>query len=625
MIHTRLRIIALGLFLSFLLPLCAQVPQEILGPEILREVPWLERQTPTTRASRDTLRITPGTNQSFFDDFAQSSPIPSPSLWYNDAGRYPLIRQQSGRHPRSVGTATFDGISPFNQTYSNLLRRGSGDRLETHYFDLSVLDPDANVVVSFYLQAKGYGHAPNDKDSFKVYFNAQLNGVESEELVFKTSGQQASQGFVSVALPIDRGSFFHDHFYVAFENEGLLCGMLSMWHLDYFALGTGRGLDDTTVNDQAMIRLASSPFAPYTAIPFMQYRPNTFSTDFMVESRQSFNNSPTLQVEAQLEDPVGGNLPTPYVTNATQSFGAPGVYQTSVPTFNDNLPLNSPYASTFDVNVSFTNASDLVSVNNELNYSYRIDSLFALDDGEADVGYGLNRPRGFAQKYVLQEPDSLMALWVHFVPQIDYVRGGSLKDKPFTIALWTAPNRDSLVTSEAFNVEYGGIADTFVRYAFSEPISVSGDIWAGIIQLDNVPIGVGLDRTYNNDNIFAWDSSGVWVNSRLEGSLMIRPELRNIRFNPLPFPASVDKQNETRLDLKIFPNPSNYSSPTRWHIENPLSLRPYTLEVWNMMGQRVWVGKEDQASGTLPPFSPGTYVLHIRQQGLFASQKFWVR
>jgi hypothetical protein len=592
----------LGLFLSS--ELRGQTASEVLGPASQAFVPWIPARPNVRRSVRDTLLISP--TALFVDDFS-SGTVPDSSFWYPGAGRYPLIRRQAADGPPSVGTACFDGISPFQQVYSTVLGRGPADRLETHYLDLSIQDPDNLLFLTFDFQAKGYGHAPIGKDSFKVYFNAFQNGREEEVQMFSIGGAGIGTDFETVAIPIQEQRFFHTHFYIAFENEGLLNGMLSNWHLDYVALGLSRTNNDTSFNDRALVKLGNPIFSPYSAIPFMQYLPNTYSKPFDLEGTNLDASNGNFGVTYSIQDIAGNNLLPPYAGGISINYSGRNSYQLNFPAVNDNQSLSQPYSSTFRQSFDLQ-STDQVLTNNNLTYDFRIDSLFAMDDGEADVGYGLNRSRGFCQRYQLREPDTLMAVWIHFVPQIDYVFGGSLEGDIFSLAIWSSPNRDSLIYEEGFPITYGNSPDHFERFVLSQPISVSGDIWVGILQNNTTPVGVGMDRTWVNDSLIAWDSSGVWVNSRLQGTLMIRPELRNIRFNPLPPPAGIH-QEISQGEFHIFPQPVNEYRQAEWRWEG-VDYQEFKFIVFDLSGKKIQeLSGGGESSGRLPVLPAGLYIL----------------
>ncbi|MEZ4687254.1 MAG: T9SS type A sorting domain-containing protein [Bacteroidia bacterium] len=582
----------------------SQTASEVIGPVEPAFVPWIPARPAVSRSVRDTLRVSP--TALFIDDFSEGT-VPDSGFWFPGAGRYPLLRRQGADAPPSVGTACFDGISPYQQVYSTIVGRGPADRLETHYLDLSGQDPDNLLFLSFDVQAKGYGHAPISKDSFKVYFNAIQGGREIEVPMFALGGNGLVSGFQTVFIPIQEQRFFHTHFYIAFENEGLLNGMLSNWHLDYVALGLSRTASDSSFNDRALVKLDRPVFAPYSAIPFMQYKPNTYASDANLEWSNLGNQSGNQSFALSITDPVGNNLSPAYTGSLNEPYSGINLYSKAIGQLNDNQSLASPYASTFHQLIAMA-GNDAVSSNNTLVYDYRVDSLFAMDDGEADVGYGINRLRGFGQRYELREADTLMAVWIHFVPQIDYIFGGSLEGKTFSLAIWSSPNRDSLIYEEGFQITYGNTADHFERYALQQPISVSGDIWVGIIQNDNTPVGVGMDRTWDNDSLVVWDSSGVWVNSRLAGSLMIRPELRNIRYNPLPPPSSLDDVFGQR-DFSIFPQPATGSQFVHWQWSG-LDYQEFSLEIVDLSGKKICqLSGKNERSGTLPQLPAGMYVV----------------
>ncbi len=625
---TPYKVLFIGLFLLFSCSLSyAQIEQ--IGPgQMGSRATWNPSETaPRRSTTKDTLFLT--TTKPFFDDFSYHGSVPDSSLWDLGAGdgfHYPTINRRAAIGPPSLGEATFDGVSANNDPYSRRLTRGPCDRLETHYIDLSGLDPDSDVWLTFFLQPEGFGDPPATQDSFKVYMNA-LNsgsamGQDSMVVVYKQGGSRVKD-FEQITIRVSNPIFFHPQFYIAFESEGFQAGILNAWHLDYVSLGLERTPDDTLYQDRSVCYLTNPPLDPYTAIPFQQYTTGTsMQSPFGVVISNLTGNSQSAIVTTEMEDVVGGNIFSPTFQNQTSGpLTGLGSSTFNFTPYNTSGGLSNPDSATLRHQVRLSNNSDDVAVNDVFYDYYRLDSIMAYDDGEADAGYGLNRSRGFGQRFELSSPDSLMAVWICFAPQIDFFRGGSLEGQDFRLTIWFDEDPDSVLYQQIsdMTIEYGDTANHFQRYPLRRALSLEGTVYIGVTQLTDAPIGVGYDLTYNNNNYVYYDSVGKWTNSRLNGTLMIRPEFWNINFNPGPF-TDVEREvaGQNQL-LTFYPNPLT-SKLLRFSGSKDAPLTSLQVTLHDLSGRRVYTHSLNSAelSGrqvTLPPgLVDGLYFL--RYEGM---------
>ncbi|MEL7342421.1 MAG: hypothetical protein AAGM67_18205, partial [Bacteroidota bacterium] len=127
----------------------------------------------------DTLSVS-ATNP-FFDDFSYQGPLPDSNRWFISDNNFdaPSVNASLAVNPPTQGSLCFDGISRFNEPYDvGSLSRGLCDQLVSHYLDLSGFGPQDNVWLSFALQPQGRGDAPEQNDSFFVYFRVPDAGIE---------------------------------------------------------------------------------------------------------------------------------------------------------------------------------------------------------------------------------------------------------------------------------------------------------------------------------------------------------------------------------------------------------------------------------------------------------------
>jgi len=559
-------------------------------------------------------------SQPFFDDFSTESGEPSGARWYADSGAFDLPRKtfQMAVDPPSYGVVTFDGQQRSGRPYAtNAIIAGVADRLLSQRIDLSGFSPADSVILSFYLQPQGRGEAPEATDSFYVYVRTNLPDQEWRRL-FATRGRPLAD-FDQVILPLEDSAFFHEGFQLRFETIGGLNGSLDHWHLDYVALAPNQQRDDINYDDRSITQLLESPLEPYTAIPAQHYDPNQrYMDDFQVNVSNLATVPQPAQVVATIDDPVGGN---PFGAGALSGGSATvppyaqGTANLNVGTFDDQF-LNFGIAS-YRLTASLSGGADAFPGNDTLVQRFGIDSLLAYDDGEADAQFGLNKPWSFGIKVLLDQPDSVTAVWISFVPSVYFNQVAGtityLEDQPFRILFWNQPNPDSIISQQAggVRVRYGDGPNHFERYAFPSPVAVPSTFWVGVQQVNNIPIGVGLDRTFDRDNLTYFDASGNWINTNLNAALMIRPEFK--RTAPIPV-SSPSPESTTPAIPVLYPQPLRVGQPVQLRRSQVLSPQvSYQAQLFSLQGRKIWQSTPQQTSPThtfsLPPtLAPGCYL-----------------
>ncbi|MEL6676051.1 MAG: hypothetical protein AAFR61_27845 [Bacteroidota bacterium] len=500
----------------------------------------------------DTLSISP--QNPFFDDFSSGEKRVSTSRWFHITGERstPVISKQEALQPPSVGAVVFDGLNEYGLPYETTsLDRGKADVLMTHYLDLAPYAPADQVSLRFFLQAGGYGEIPEASDSFLVYF---LTPTDTVRTYVATGG--SSTPFQQVVIPINQPDYFVTQFQVMFENSGSLNGHLDLWHLDYVRIEFNRSAQALDYPDVAPVRLTSLPLFPYTAIPLQQYQASPTSMQgFSVEINSLSSNNVSADLTGKISDPVYGNAFVPVFEQSNFLTLTPGQRSTSTfPAFSDQ---NFSGIGIYEFMVSLPPNADAQPENNSLTERFRLDSLMAYDDGEADGSFGLNVPLGFASEFNLQTPDSMTAVWISFVPTVNYnpvsTQAIYMDERSFRFRIWDDPHPDSILYEQVrdMKVLYDSVPNYFIRYALTNTQAVPTKIWVGLQQLDSYPIGVGYDFSYDHDSYTYWDSLGNWINTRLGGTLMIRPEFKNT----FPVPLSISEEQLAEEGFEIYPNP----------------------------------------------------------------------
>lgn len=568
-------------------------------------------------------------NQRFFDDFAYDGPLPDSNRWFISSSNLdaPYVNRNRAIDPPTWGVASFDGTNRFNEPYNiSSLSVGLCDRLVSHYIDLSTFQASDNLKLSFALQAKGKGEAPEGVDSFQVYFYLAESG--QQELVFSRGGQDGGS-FSQVIIPIDQPEYFTTQFQIIFESIGSQNGKLDEWHLDYVLLDEGRANNDTLFDDIAPTEIIRPPLSPYTAIPYSVLDPsqNWMSPTSIRFNNLSVNNKLPVVTE-KITDPVGNN-----------SF---------VGLFEQDEVLQLPSLSTRDLNfnrfsdqyfqqagliqlaVSFPNSNDQVSSNNTMTVNYRVDSLLAYDDGEADRGIGLGKPWGLANQFFLEEEDSIVAIWINFLPAINFnpitTQTTYLEEQAFRLTIWKDPHPDSIAAQQiaGAKIAYGDAPDHFERYTLSSPVAVQDTFWVGIVQTNSIPLNIGFDTQFSGEGLVWQDSAGVWAQVQEQGVLMIRPELasRN-NFGP----ATVEPVYKN-THYRIWQNPV-LGYQVQVYNEGP-TLPDYTGQLLTLQGQSLLQIKQPLLPGTnvisIPGNLPaGIYLWQHQDHSQRSFEKIWIQ
>ncbi|MCB0841763.1 MAG: hypothetical protein KDE26_00675 [Bacteroidetes bacterium] len=515
-----------------------------------------QRFFPLRNTGPDTLSFS--ASQPFMDDFAYMGITPDTNKWYVPQTDLltPVITKGMAINPPSRGVATFDGANRLGRPYNDAaLTSGPADRLTSHFIDLSNFDASDQIKLSFFLQPKGQGEVPESNDSFFVFFRTPLPSPMDFQKVLAVGGGK-SGGFQSYIISIDQPEYFHTQFQIIFESNGSLNGYLDHWHLDYVYMAPNRANNDTTFDDRSAISLLNSPLHPYTAIPVQHFNAlGNIMKPFEVELGNLKNGSASVPITVKITDPIGGiNFNSPFQQQTTVNFSA---YGSKIEGFNAFANQNINQIAAIEFSVSIPSNHDQFVINNTFTETFGIDSVFAYDDGEADRSFGINRSLGFGVEYNLPKPDSLVAVWISFVPTVNFNPVSNqvtyMDDHAFRLVVYKNPHPDSLILQQlgGVKVRYGDKPDHFERYALSSPLPVPQTFWVGIQQVNSLPIGVGFDENYDNSSKTYWDSSGYWININLKGSLMIRPEM----YNTASLPASLEDKILFQPGVSIYPNP----------------------------------------------------------------------
>ncbi|MDZ4844577.1 MAG: T9SS type A sorting domain-containing protein [Chitinophagales bacterium] len=486
----------------------------------------------------------------------------------------------------SYGIATFDGLKanglPHNGNSTSVY--GSADSLTSQPINLNGLGINDSVFLSFSFEPKGIGDKPEAMDSLILEFKLLGSDWQEEWSTAGSDSALANPEFSNVLLHITNPFYFVSDFQFRFRNKATITGNNDHWHLDYVYLNKNRSVNETTVNDIAILSPAINFLKNYTSMPW-----NQFAADYQNEIKDS--------ISVTFRNNYAFPQPMDFTYRAYEGF-------TNDPIFNDivlsyNFPANSEFRRSYPVSdfIPYTpDATDSVSINVEVAIDENPTSVtrendtvttpvlfhnyFAYDDGTAERAYGLEGAgmKKFAYEFNLNEPDTLRALQFHF-SQINE----DLSLRELTLVVWKelgpgiAVEEDTLYYQDRTPFHYIDERNGFTIYVLDSPIVVENKFYIGWQQLFPENIQLGLDLNNSATSRMYYFSNGSWKQSLVEGAPMIRP----IVGKNIPLIGTGMENPALSGEAFIYPNPS----------ENVLYLKTTYLtqriEIYDMQGKMV--------------------------------------
>lgn len=540
-------------------------------------------------------------NLPFFDDFSTYSlPTSNPDIpvelqrWVDD---HVHINCSFPLAPPTVGVATFDGLDRTGYPYSFITdSQGPADTLTSIPINLAGYSAASNVYLHFMYQGGGIGNAPEPIDSLILEFLAPLGGDDPWIEVWSAPGS-AMQEFQQVFVYVDNPIFLQNNFQFRFRNKATLTGNLDHWHLDYVLMNNNINPDNFDFFEVAFVSCPSSLLQDYTAMPWTHFatNPSQFMRTTQQTTQQNLSSSQADNVTSGFKVEYEGTIWN-YQNGFSQIVVAPNEV------FTTNYAVNSnPNNFVFDTsvndscaafNVSFYQdqigilSSEKIGVpnNDSIVFVQRFENYYAYDDGSAERTYSVNTSGGrIAMKYTIAETDTLLGLFIHFVPfQVD----NSLQT--FLLRAWTDSNGlPGAEIGENFQFKspsyYQNGYNIFGYYAYDEPREVSGVVYVGFVQDSPVEMHVGNDKNTNTNPSRLFYQLGLgaaWQQSQITGSVMIRPVFKSGKTSV--WNSVEEQQTASAPSFNLYPVPTSGGlmvSPYR------ADGRPYRVQVYTTRGQ----------------------------------------
>ncbi len=497
--------------------------------------------------------------------------IQEPSaLWLDDEAYH---NYRFAVDPWSLGVMTFDGTDSKGYPYAiGTTITGYADHLTSKPIDLSGYSEADSLYISFLYQMEGFGDVPEDIDSLILQFKDV--STDQWRRIWAAGGGVGSTPFKMAHIPIKNEIYFTDAFQFRFVNRARLSGALDHINLDYVNVRAFSGMQDTLIEDFAMVYPTKSLLERYSSVPWDHYKNDPsgkMNTDWQIVVRNSYlngganitsaNGAKVMVYHDAVMDGqfsingqalVNYNPPSQPIPDYAPRTTYTSYHDISGYQFPTNLPGNHQ-----DFKV-VTVANVPVGSNyppNDTSYSYQtFRNYYSYDDGSAEKAYG---PEGTQARLAIQyDPymaDTIIGVDICFVPTVINVTNFL-----FQLTIWDDNNgRPGAVIYEdnGFNLRqpsYGYGRNGFTTYWTENPVPISGKFYVGWKQLDATRLGVGLDCNTDRKEYtyYSVDFGTTWWQSEIPGSVMVRPIFSTLMNDEMDVPKM------ERKSFEVYPNPT---------------------------------------------------------------------
>ncbi len=511
---------------------------------------WNKRPMTKSAAPGDTIDLP------FFDDFLPGNIWPSSSRWSDN---YVYINNTYPVNQVSQGVATFDAINNMGLLYEEA---GSSvfeaDRLTSVPIDLNVT-PSENAYISFFYQPQGIADPPELQDSLVLQFFSASDEVWKN--VWKAEGTDL-HNFKPIIIKIDNPDYLYKGFRFRFVNyaslsstvnDPAMAGNSDHWHIDYVYIDINRSPSDTIPVDVAFTEPLRSVLNTYESMPWQQFR-KVFLSEMgsFIEINYRNNDEVVRNVTRNFR------ISDIYNDEEVHSFsaGATNVDPGEWVTYNANLIYT--FDSDYTDSALFRIRSILITdefdqkINDTIDYYQVFSNYFSYDDGSAENGYGVNGQGAsnamVATRFRTFEPDTLRAILIAFNDSYQ-----SSNQRYFNIAVWNDNNGmpGDLLYEQQEIVDPGENINEFMQFILIDPLVIEDYFHIGWTQQSETFLNVSMDMNTPPEGRRHYYINGLWNESEIAGSLMIRPVMGSAIIPTGIDDVGIPEKNE----IRIWPNP----------------------------------------------------------------------
>lgn len=607
-----LRFTFIAFFASFSSAVFAQeIETDLLFDAKKSEQFQKEREFPA-RANRGGETIL---NLPFFDDFSRYSlPTEDPNIpleWQMWTDSYARINGTLAASPLTLGVATLDGLDETGYPYdfTDQYEQGPADTLTSLPIDLSLFDGSDNVYLVFYYERGGLGNSPDEDDSLYVDFYSPF-GAGQWFQKWSIDGGDIEQTFTQVAIPINEAEFLLEGFKFRFRNDATISGNYDHWHIDYVLVDQNINLDNFQFDEVSMQYPMNTLINVYTSMPWTHYltNPEAFMKDDITYQYRNLGETENITSgwKFTYEDQVWD-----FQDQVFDISGNANLEVTKTASLNGYFfdPSVTDTCATFGVQ-AFHKPTDAHLMNDSTYFEQVFANYYAYDDGSAERAYAVQSAgANIGVKYQLAIEDTLYGLLINWTP---YGNDNSLD--PFLLRVWAdnagSPGSQIVENFNSYTPEYYQDGyDVFTYYAYDNPLPVSGTIYVGWVQSNNVLYNVGNDKNIDNNTgrLFFQLPNGNWQLSQVTGSVMVRPVFRSGKTGP------VGIEELSKNAIQMFPNPAEEQITLAGL---PLSEK-VSIEIYDISGRLVKTERlfgNEVVQYSLSGLVSGTYFIDVKTE-----------
>lgn len=579
----------------------------------------------STLTSLDTVSV----GLPFFDDFSVYEGVPDTNFWMPSGGAF--ANKGMGIAPPSLGVMSFDGLDEFGQPYNfeDPTQVGNSDVLTSRKIDLDTLSNTDGVFLSFYWQVQGRGERPDATDFLELEFKVNDSTWERQWIRYGNEAEQ--EAFRQEIIGI-RNDFLKKDFQFRFRVRTRLSGNFDSWNIDYVYLNKDRTAADLIRLDIACSEKPESFLGEYSAVPIDHYRnnPSRFKKDTVTATLNNLNDVFNVISYEYVFENADTDEQIAVLFDSSEILREEIFFQYELKGTPDTLAID-PELTELRVRQEFqvkTNETDSIVPgvnfrnNDTISTVATLKDYYAYDDGDAEFAAGINQRFGkLAYRFVTSEPDVLTDIDINFVPV-----GFDASGQTFNVYIWKSLDfsdvnaQDSVLQAQNEVMFYPDTINGFRRIKLLRPVEVSDTFFIGFEQLYEEMLTVGFDRNSDSGGEIFFNVTNKWEqNTRLEGSLMMRPVFQNNPLSTENDPVSVAKV----YDVTVFPNPAQDRITLRGEVSE--------VQLFDMQGrsllQRSLRSFDNEHQVTLPAGVPdGLYLLHMtNRKGEQVSKKLIIQ
>ncbi len=568
----------------------------------------------------------------FIDDFSSTKIYTDANKW---ADKYVYINSTYAYNPLSIGVATFDALNENGLLYEkpDTILAVPSDTLTSLPIDLS--NPrDSDIYLSFYYEPGGFGNKPEKGDSLMLDFYSPLT-MAWKNHIWGAAGDTFRHNFRQVLIKIDSPEYLQKGFRFRYRNltsfgistvasDGKNFRNNSNWHIDYVRLDANRNDKDTAIQDVAFIKPMTSLILQYQSIPKDQF--NAASKSILKSQMQvTYRNN-----DAEKTYGVFRYFEIKQLNSTNKPILLPDGKENILPnsTFELNRNFNNPFGTSpdsavFEAKCYLTDTPADYKWNDTIRFNQVFSNYFAYDDGSPEKGYGMDNAQGYgkyAYRFTSFVADTLTDVQFYF----NTIKWADDKKHYFKIGVW-ADTIDSkpgrlIFASDYFStdsIKSKGF-NKFITFPLDTFLVLKGKFYVGWIQTgDYFFMNVGYDMNNNSNSSTFSFFENRWVNSELNGSLMIRPVFGNAKIKK---PSTITQKSKLS-----FQNPVDQSIKLGSDELQDFEQAQYTI--YNIQGTKVMQSNYfDRNSIDVSSLSQGVYILILVQKNKsFAPVKFLIQ